>query len=84
MARRSPSDPPPAGSSEPHDDLATQDDLAAAVRAYAANLERNAAARRAGEVGITPDTYFAEAYLSCARDLGRILDGELTAGDLQV
>ncbi len=57
-------------------------EIVLALRAYVANLHRNAEALSAGERSGSFNDIYADAYAGCARDLDRIMAGSLTAEDL--
>lgn len=59
-------------------------EIVVALRAYVANLHRNAEALGAGEQSGSSNDIYAHAYAGCARDLDRIMAGLLTAEDLLV
>jgi hypothetical protein len=58
--------------------------IIAALRAYVADLRRNAEALSDQEPPTSSNAIYAEAYAGCARDLERIMAGSLTAEDLLV
>jgi hypothetical protein len=59
-------------------------EIVVALRAYVANLRRNAEALSVGEQAGSSNGIYADAYAGCARDLDRIMAGSLTAEDLLV